>query len=87
MVLPQNVGQTTLDLNKILSYEYEFIYMRMKSGKNNAKLYYLDTKGVISLLKTDDDVYAYISGETEIYFDRSVYDKRIKRKPLPVRKY
>ena len=76
---PVYLGQTILDLLKLVMYEFHYDYMRRKYDSHNLKLCYMDTDSLVYQIHTDD-FYADIASEVPDRFDTS--DHRSDR-PLP----
>ena len=74
---------STLDISKILMYNFWYDYFKPKYG-DKAKLCYTDTDSFIIHIITED-FFEDISNDVEKWFDTSNYDKNDKR-PLPVGK-
>ena len=83
MTKPLYLGMSTLDISKILMYEFWYDYINPKYG-NRAKLCYTDTNSFIIYIKTED-FFEDISNNVEKWFDTSNYDKNDKR-PLLIGK-
>ena len=77
MTKPLYLGMSTLDISKILMYEFWYDYINPKYG-NRAKLCYTDTNSFIIYIKTED-FFEDISNNVEKWFDTSNYDKNDKR--------
>ena len=77
---PVYLGQSILDLSKIIMYEFHYDYMLPKYG-NNIKLCYMDTDSLVYDIETED-FYKDIAEDVEERFDISGYCDR----PLPVGK-
>ena len=80
---PVYLGQTILDLSKIVMYEFHYDYMTPKY-EDNLKLCYMDTNSFVYHIKTED-FYADIADDVGERFDTSGYDKEDAR-PLPIGK-
>ena len=78
---PVYLGQTILDLSKIVIYEFHYDYMVSKYG-NRLKLCYMDTDSLVYDIKTED-FYEDIANDVEARFDTSGYSKTDFR-PLPI---
>ena len=78
---PIYLGQATLDLSKIVMYEFHYDYMVPKYGEN-LTLCYMDTDLLIYQIKTED-FYADIADDVSKRFDTSGY---CDNRPLPIRK-
>ena len=76
---PVYLGQTILDLSKIVMYEFHYDYMIPKYG-DRLKLCYMDTDSLVYHIKTED-FYADIADDVQTRFDTSGY---IPDRPLPV---
>ena len=72
---PVYLGQTILDLSKIVMHKFHYDYMKPKHG-GNLKLYYMDTDWLVYHIKMDDNY--------EDIVNTSGYDKKHAR-PLPIR--
>ena len=75
------LGQSILDISKLLPYEFHYDYIQPKCG-NKATLCYTDTDSLVYYIKTDD-VFKDIDSDVEARFDTSNYDKEDKR-PLKI---
>ena len=51
---PVYLGQTILDLSKIVMYEFHYDYMKRKYGDKNLTLRYMDTDTLIYDIEMDD---------------------------------
>ena len=80
---PVYLGQSILDLSKIVMYEFHYDYIKPKY-EDNLKLCYMDTDSFVYHIKTED-FYADIADEVEERFDTGGYDKEDAR-PLPIGK-
>ena len=80
MKKPIYLGQTILDLSKIVMYEFHYDYMKPKF--KDFQLCYLDTDSLVYHIKTDD-FYADIVNDMEERFDTSGY---VPDLPLPIGK-
>ena len=78
---PVYVGAATLDISKILMYEFWCDYMKPKYA-NNVKLCYMDTDSSIIHIKTED-FYKDVADDVEKRFDTSNYEVN---RPLPAGK-
>ena len=78
---PVYLGQSILDLSKLVMYEFHYDYMVPKY-EDKLKLCYMDTDSFVYEIKTDD-FYGDISKDVRERFDTSGYDSRDER-PLPV---
>ena len=74
------LGQTILDLSKIVMYEFHYNYMVPKYSLEKLKLCYKDTDSLVYHIKTED-FYADIVYDVQARFDTSCY---IPDRPLPV---
>ena len=74
---------STLDISKILMYNFWYDYFKPKYG-DKAKLCYTDTDSFIIHIITED-FFVDISDDVERWFDTSNYDENDKR-PLPIGK-
>ena len=83
MTKPLYLGMSTLDISKILMYEFWYDYINPKYG-DQAKLCYTDTHSFIIYIKTED-FFEDISNNVERQFDTSNFDKNNKR-PLLIGK-
>ena len=83
MTKPLYLGMSTLDISKILMYEFQYDYINPKYG-DQVKLCYTDTHSFIIYIKTED-FFEDISNNVERQFDTSNYDKNNKR-PLLIGK-
>ena len=83
MTKPLYLGMPTLDISKILMYEFWYDYINPKYG-DRAKLCYTDTHSFIIYIKTED-FFEDVSNNVERQFDTSNYDKNNKR-PLLIGK-
>ena len=83
MTKPLYLGMSTLDISKILMYEFWYHYINPKYG-DRAKLCYTDTHSFIIYIKTED-FFEDISNNVERQFDTSNFDKNNKR-PLLIGK-
>ena len=79
---PVYLGQTILDLSKIIIYEFHYDYMKKKYEEKNLKLLYMDTDSLVYKIKTRD-LYKDIADDVETRFDTSGYEPD---KPLPIGK-
>ena len=80
---PLYLGMSTLDISKILMYQFWCNYIVPTYGEK-AKLCYTDTDSFIIYIKTED-FFEDISSDVEKWFDTSNYDRNDK-KPLPTEK-
>ena len=71
---PLYIGSTTLDLSKILIYEY--FYKLKDKYKDNISMLYIDTDGFVCNIRNNDDVYKDMY-EMDM-FDMSCYDSKFK---------
>ena len=78
---PIYLGLSTLEISKILMYEFSYDYMKPKYN-DNVKLCYMDTDSFVMHMKTND-FYKDISDDVGNRFDTSNYE--VKR-PLPIGK-
>ena len=69
---PIYLGLSTLEISKILMYEFWYDYMKPKYD-NNVKLCYMNTDSFIMNIKTEN-VYKDISNDVEKRFDTSNYE-------------
>ena len=72
------LSQATLDLSKIVMYEFHHDYMKPKYD-DNLQLYYTDTDSLVYHIKAED-FYTDIAGDVPMRFDTSSYCDR----PLPI---
>ena len=77
---PVYLGQTILDLSKLIMYEFHYDYMLTKYG-DNIKLRYMDTDLFVHSIETKG-FYKDIANDVETRFDTSGYCNR----PLPIGK-
>ena len=80
MKKPIYLGQTILDLSKIVMYEFHYDYMKPKF--EGLQLCYMNTDSLVYHIKTED-FYADIANDKEERFDTSGY---VPDRPLPVGK-
>ena len=80
MKKPVYLGQTILDLSKIVMYEFHYNYIVPKYGLEKLKLCYMDTDSLVYHIKTED-FYADIADDVQTRFDTSGY---IPDRPLPI---
>ena len=73
---PVYLGMSTLDICKLLMYEFWFEYIKPKY-KENAKLCYMDTDSFVINIFTED-FFEDINDDIEKWFDTSNYEKMIK---------
>ena len=78
---PIYLGQSILDISKILMYEFWYDYMKPKCS-NDVKLCYMDTDSFVMNIKTED-FYKDIANDVEKRFDTSNYEVD---RPLPTGK-
>ena len=78
---PIYLGLSTLEISKILMYEFLYDYMKPKYG-DNVKLYYVDADSFIMNIKTED-FFKDIANDVETGFDTSNYEVD---RPLPTGK-
>ena len=78
---PIYLGLSTLDISKILIYQFWYDYMKPKYG-NRVKLCYMDTDSFIMSIKTNDFC-EDIANDIEKRFDTSNYETN---RPLPIGK-
>ena len=78
---PIYLGLSTLEISKILMYEFWYDYTKPKYG-NNVKSCYMDTDSFIVSIKTED-FYKDITNDVEKRFDTSNYEVD---RPLPTGK-
>ena len=79
---PVYLGETILDLSKMLMYEFHYDYMRPKYS-SKVKLCYMNTDSFVYEIETND-FYWDIENDVERRFDASGYSKDDNR-PLPIR--
>ena len=79
---PIYLGLPTLEISKILMYEFWYDYMKPKYGYD-VKFCYMDTDSFIMNIKTED-FYKDIANDVEKRFDTSNYEVN---RPLPTGKY
>ena len=77
---PVYLGQTILDLSKIVMYEFHYDYMVPKYGLEKLKLCYMDMDSLVYDIKTED-FYEDITDDVPARFDTSGY---CPNRPLPV---
>ena len=80
MKKPVYLGQTILDLSKIVMHEFHYDYMKPKF--EDLQLCYMDTDSLVYHIKTED-FYADIVNDVEERFDTSGY---VPNRPLPIGK-
>ena len=80
MKKPVYLGQTILDLSKIVMYEFHYDHMKPKF--EDFQLCYMDTDSLVYHIKTED-FYADIANDVEERFDTSGY---VPDRPLPIGK-
>ena len=73
---PVYLGQATLDISKILIYEFWYDYIRPKYG-DKARLCYMDTDSFIIYIETED-FYKDTANDVKGRFDTSKYDENDK---------
>ena len=78
---PIYLGQSILDISKLLPYEFHYDYMKPKY-EEKVTLCYTDTDSLVYYINTDD-VFQDISGDVKARFDTSNYDKEDNR-PLQI---
>ena len=76
---PVYLGQATLDLSKLIMYEFHYDYMLPKYKGHDLKLCYMDMDSFMYSIETED-FYKDIADDVETRFDTSGYCNR----PLPV---
>ena len=69
---PVILGLSTLELSKMLMYEFWYDYVKPKYGEK-AKLHYIYIDSFIVCIKTDD-VYKHIAQDVKTRFDTSNYE-------------
>ena len=79
---PVCLGQATLDLSKIVMYEFHYDYMKHKYADDKLTLCYMDTDSLIYDVQMDD-FYKDIANDVESRFSTSSY---ATDRPLPVGK-
>ena len=77
---PVYIGQTVLDISKILMYEFWYDCIKAKHG-DKARLQCMDTDSFIIYIDTED-----ISDDIKRWFDNSGYCKDDKRLPVGLNK-
>ena len=77
---PVYLGQATLDLSKIVMYEFHYDYMKQKYNSDRLQLCYMDTDSLVYQIKTKD-FYADIVDDVPTRFDTSGY---CSNHPLPI---
>ena len=80
MKKPVYLGQTILDLSKIVMYQFHYDYMKTKI--KDFQLCYMDTDSLVYHIKAED-FYVDIMNEVEERFDTSGY---VPDRPLPIGK-
>ena len=80
---PIYLGQTILDISKILMYEFLYDYIKPRYG-DKARLCYMDTDSFVMYIKTED-FYKDIADDVERWFDTSNYNWKDER-PRPIGK-
>ena len=78
---PIYLGSSTLEISKLLMYEFWYDYMKPKYG-DNINLCYMDTDSFIMNIKTED-FYKDTDNDIEERFDTSNHEVN---RPLPTRK-
>ena len=78
MKKPVYLGQTILDLSKIVMYEFHYDYMKPKF--KDFQLCYMDTDSLVYFIETED-FYADIANDVEERFDTSGY---APDRPFPI---
>ena len=81
MSKPIYLGLSTLDISKLLMYEFWYDYMKLKYN-DDVKLCYMDTDSFIMNIKTED-FYKDIAKDVDKRFDTSNYEVN---RPLPIGK-
>ena len=80
------LGQTILDLSKIMMYEFHYDYIKPKylgtAYGNNLTLCYMDNDSLVYYIKTED-FYEDIADDVEERFNKSECSKEDVR-PLPI---
>ena len=71
---PVYLGQTILDLSKIVMYEFHYDYMVPKYGIEKLKLCYMDMDSLVYDIKTED-FYEDIADDVVARFDTNGYSK------------
>ena len=79
---PVYLGQTILELSKIVIYEFHYDYMKHKCAKDKLTFCYMDTDSLIYDIETDN-FYKDIADDVESRFNMSGY---VHDRPLPVSK-
>ena len=77
---PVYLGQATLDLSKIVMYEFHYDYLKRKYNDDKLTLCYMDTDSLIYSIETDD-FYKDMAEDVKDRFDTSGYNPDM---PLPV---
>ena len=80
---PVYLGQTILDLSKMLMYKFHYDYMRPRYG-SKVNLCYMDTDSFVYEIEKED-FYRDIAKDVEKRFDKSGYSRDVNR-PLPIGK-
>ena len=70
---PKYLGQTILDVSKVLMYEFHYDYIKPKYGEK-AKLLFTDTDSLCYEIQTED-FFRDVSPDVERLFDTSGYPK------------
>ena len=74
---PIYLGQTILDISKILMYEFLYDYIKPRYG-DKARLCYVDTDSFVMYIKTEG-FYKDIADDVERWFDTSNYNGKDER--------
>ena len=74
---PIYLGQSILDLSKMLMSEFWYDYLKPKYG-DKIKLCYMDTDSFVLLIKTED-FYKDISNDVNRWFDTSNFNRNDNR--------
>ena len=78
---PVYLGKSILDINKTLTYDFWYDYLKPKYN-NKAKLCYMNTDSFVLNIFTED-FFEDINNDVKKWFDTSSYDKNDKR-PLQI---
>ena len=70
---PAYLGQTILDIIKVLMYEFWYDYIKLKYA-DKARLCYTDTDSLVIYVEIQD-FYKDIAGDAEKWFHTTNYDK------------
>ena len=80
---PMYLGQTILDLSKMLMYKFHYDYMKPRYG-SKVNLCYMDSDSFVYEIEKED-FYRDIAKDVEKRFDKSGYSRDVNR-PLPIGK-